>query len=33
MDNDREEITFTTLGAAGGSEQHTYVIQVMPVMS
>ena len=29
MNRDREEITFTTLGAAGGSEQHTYVIQVM----
>jgi hypothetical protein len=25
---DREEMTFTTLGASGGTEQHTYVIQV-----
>ena len=25
---DREELTFTTLGASGGTEQHTFVIQV-----
>ena len=29
MNNVNEEITFTTLGAAGGSERHTYVIQVI----
>jgi hypothetical protein len=28
MENEREEMTFTTLGASGGAEHHTYVIQV-----
>lgn len=33
MENDREEMTFTTLGASGGAEHHTYVIQVNFLMT